>query len=291
MEHSTGTQVAFHNAPPAGQAVGFGEGGAQVVDVSIVAAFDADGSLAFHDSKAAQDAATSRFVAGHLPLLRSLPRTTSECGASNHRSHRPRTMLAGSPLEVFSTVGRFSSARGRSMVPIADTVPRWWPPLKGRRASRSGEAANVPVTMLFWQLTIDANDPALLARFWAKALGYQPVPPAAPDTTWNAHYRSTLGEDPEFDDRLFDPNGIRPPIFFQEVPEARAGKNRLHLDLYPTARDDSLPLERRVEIVDGEVNRLVGLGATIERRFREEDPDPHYHVVMHDPEGNEFCVS
>ena len=33
--------------------------------------------------------------------------------------------------------------------------------------------------MEFWQLTIDANDPAVLARFWAQALGYQPAPPAA----------------------------------------------------------------------------------------------------------------
>ncbi|HEV8650220.1 MAG TPA: VOC family protein, partial [Actinomycetes bacterium] len=44
--------------------------------------------------------------------------------------------------------------------------------------------------MVFWQLTIDANDPALLARFWAQALGYQPVPPAEPETTWQAHYRA-----------------------------------------------------------------------------------------------------
>ena len=54
---------------------------------------------------------------------------------------------------------------------------------------------------MFWQLTIDANDAAVLARFWAQALGYQPVPP------------------PE------------PPIWFQQVPGAKAGKNRLHLDL------------------------------------------------------------
>lgn len=39
--------------------------------------------------------------------------------------------------------------------------------------------------MVFWQLTIDANDPAALARFWAQALGYQPVPPARPETTWH----------------------------------------------------------------------------------------------------------
>ena len=155
--------------------------------------------------------------------------------------------------------------------------------------------------MVFWQLTIDANDPAVLARFWAQALGYQPVPPAEPQTTWNAHYRSHLGEDPQdardardaaFEDRLFDPDGRRPPIWFQEVPEAKAGKNRLHLDLYPTGRDNALPMERRIEIVEAKAAELIGLGASVERRGRYDDPeDPIYYVVMHDPEGNEFCVS
>jgi hypothetical protein len=146
--------------------------------------------------------------------------------------------------------------------------------------------------MVFWQLTVDANDPALLARFWARALGYQPVPPGDPDTAWLAHYRGRLGGRAAFEDRLFDPAGLRPPIWFQEVPEAKAGKNRLHLDLYPTGRDDSLPLERRVEIVEATVTELLGLGADVVRRTRDEDPeDPVYYVVMRDPEGNEFCVS
>ena len=94
-----------------------------------------------------------------------------------------------------------------------------------------------------------------------------------------------------FDDRLFDPAGLRPPIWFQEVPESKAGKNRLHLDLYPTGRDNALPLERRIEIVEAKVAELVGLGASVQRRTRDDDPqDPVYFVVMHDPEGNEFCV-
>ena len=63
--------------------------------------------------------------------------------------------------------------------------------------------------MLFWQLTIDANDPAVLARFWAEALGYQSVPPTEPATTWHAHYHARLEEDAAFDDRLFDPAGLR----------------------------------------------------------------------------------
>lgn len=150
---------------------------------------------------------------------------------------------------------------------------------------------SVPI-MTFWQLTIDANDPALLARFWARALGYQPTPPAEPDTTWYAHYRSRLGQKPAFADRLFDPAGLGPPLWFQQVPEARAGKNRLHLDLYPTARDNSLSQERRIELVEAKVAELVGLGAGVQRRSRNDDPDDlSYFVVMSDPEGNDFCVS
>ncbi|HEY7143323.1 MAG TPA: VOC family protein [Streptosporangiaceae bacterium] len=146
--------------------------------------------------------------------------------------------------------------------------------------------------MMFWQLTIDANDPAVLARFWAQALGYQPVPPAEPATTWHAHYHARLGEDAAFDDRLFDPAGLRPPIRFQQVPEAKAGKNRLHLDLYPTGRDNALPMQRRIEIVEAKAAELIRLGASVRNRARRDDPeDPIYYVVMHDPEGNEFCVS
>ena len=146
--------------------------------------------------------------------------------------------------------------------------------------------------MVFWQLTIDANDPARLARFWAQALEYTPVPPAEPDTTWHRHYRSRLGGEPAFADRIFDPAGLRPPVWFQQVPEGKAGKNRLHLDLYPTGRDNDLPAGRRIELVEAKVAELTGLGATVYQRFREDDPaDPGYVVVMQDPEGNEFCVS
>ena len=75
------------------------------------------------------------------------------------------------------------------------------------------------------------------------------------------------------------------------MPEAKAGKNRLHLDLYPTGRDNALPMGR-IEIVEAKVAELIRLGASVERRTRHDDPeDPIYYVVLHDPEGNEFCVS
>ena len=60
----------------------------------------------------------------------------------------------------------------------------------------------------------------------------------------------------------------------QVVPERRVGKNRLHLDLYTTDRD-------------GEVGRLLEIGATIHARTPEPGED---FVVLEDPEGNLFCV-
>jgi len=134
--------------------------------------------------------------------------------------------------------------------------------------------------------------PGLAGAVLGAGAGISAGAPAQPETTWHAHYRARLGEEPAFDDRLFDPDGLRPPIWFQEVLETKAGKNRLHLDLYPTGRDNALPLERRIEIVEAKVSELIGLDASIARRTRDDDSeDPSYYVVMHDPEGNEFCVS
>jgi hypothetical protein len=145
--------------------------------------------------------------------------------------------------------------------------------------------------MVFWQLTIDAHDPPRLVEFWREVLGYRPAPPST-ETTWYAHYRRRLGDDAAFDDRLFDPLGVQPPLWFQQVPEGKAGKNRLHLDVYATARDDSLSLEQQVELVDATVSRFVSLGACVVGSMRGDDPDdPYYVVTMQDPEGNEFCVS
>ena len=76
------------------------------------------------------------------------------------------------------------------------------------------------------------------------------------------------------------------------MPESKAGKNRVHVDVYPTGRDRTLPQEQRVDIVETKVAELLELGATVLRRERHDDPeDPVYFVVLRDPEGNEFCVS
>jgi predicted enzyme related to lactoylglutathione lyase len=65
--------------------------------------------------------------------------------------------------------------------------------------------------------------------------------------------------------------------FFQDVPEGKSVKNRIHLDVQPVDRTR-----------DEEVEWLVGIGASIVADHRQ--PDGTGWVVMADPEGNEFCV-
>lgn len=151
-----------------------------------------------------------------------------------------------------------------------------------------------------WQLTIDAGDPARLVAFWSQALGYAVPPPPEGFDSWRAWYlfravpESELPADGEVVDRLVDPEGVAPAIWFQAVPEPKAGKNRLHLDLYPAGR--SGPAVERREAIDAEVARLVAIGASVLRRYPSDFPgsaqdDPvGYFVVLADPEGNEFCV-
>jgi hypothetical protein len=143
--------------------------------------------------------------------------------------------------------------------------------------------------------SVSASGATTRCGAWLRGLtgsAINPVPPVDSLTTWHAHYRRRLGNDAAFDDRIFDPAGGGPPIWFQKVPESKAGKNRLHLDVYPTGRDDTLTMASRVEIVDARVAELVRLGASVDRRTKGEEPgDEFYYVVMRDPEGNEFCIS
>ena len=149
--------------------------------------------------------------------------------------------------------------------------------------------------MVTWQLTIDANDPQRLARFWAPLLGYEPQPPPEGSASWREWYLAAgVPEEeledvgPDYCDRLHDPTGAGPRIWFQIVPEGKTLKNRLHLDLYPGGRDPSRPREERRRIVEETVASLVAQGASVVRRTETEHS---VYAVMQDPEGNEFCVS
>src|SRR6201984_3322724 len=115
-----------------------------------------------------------------------------------------------------------------------------------------------------FQLVIDCADPDRLARFWAAALGYEIAPPPAGFATWNDFYRELgVREEDLFDgeDRISDPEGHGPTIWFPVVPEAKAVKNRLHFDIRASGERTD-PIEARRKRVDAEASRLAGLGAT-----------------------------
>ena len=140
-----------------------------------------------------------------------------------------------------------------------------------------------------FQLVIDCADPDRLARFWAAALGYELEPPPAGFATWDDYYRDLGVPDEDLgigEDRIRDPQGHGPRIWFQMVPETKAAKNRLHLDINASG-GRAEPIEARRQRVDAEASRLAGLGATIVRVLYQEGLD-HYGGAMLDPEGNEF---
>jgi hypothetical protein len=143
-----------------------------------------------------------------------------------------------------------------------------------------------------YQLVIDCTSPDLLARFWAEALHYVLAPPPPGFDSWDEFYRSIGVPDEELDggaDRIADPNGEGPSIWFQVVPEKKSIKNRIHIDVHASGGRDA-PLETRRERVEAEAARLVSLGATRLHANAEEGLD-HYAVAMTDPEGNEFDIN
>ena len=107
-------------------------------------------------------------------------------------------------------------------------------------------------------IVIDCQNPDRLVPFWESALGYRLA------STLDGYRVLAPGAGDEL-----------PVLILQQVPEPRAGKNRLHLDLHP---DDSAAL----------ITKLVGLGAKLlgERVFL----DDISWQVLADPEGNEFCI-
>ncbi|MGY5884754.1 VOC family protein [Modestobacter lacusdianchii] len=148
-----------------------------------------------------------------------------------------------------------------------------------------------------WQVTFDAADPRALSTFWRDVLGYvHPAPPgvdlpagADPLAAWD-DFLARVGV-PEnqrnSSSAVEDPDGAGPRLFFQQVPEGKVAKNRLHLDVRAAP---GLEGEERMAALEAECDRLLGLGAT---RVRRAEPDPPLSlgfIVMTDPEGNEFCL-
>jgi hypothetical protein len=123
-----------------------------------------------------------------------------------------------------------------------------------------------------WTLACDAVVPHRIAAFWAAAVGYL----AEPD------YDSPDGAS------IIDPDGAGPVIGFLRVPEAKTAKNRMHIDIW-VAGELPWGMALRENLLRVKVAELTAAGATA---VREESHGEHLgHVVMLDPEGNEFCVA
>ena len=140
------------------------------------------------------------------------------------------------------------------------------------------------------QIVIDCADPAALAPFWAELLGYQLQPPPGDFDSWEAFLESVGVPPEEHNDAsaIIDPGGTRPRIYFQRVPEGKAVKNRVHLDVN-AGGGHGVPVEERAEKVAAAVRRAIELGAT--KLYEMADPRlGDAHVTLADPEGNEFCI-
>jgi hypothetical protein len=143
-----------------------------------------------------------------------------------------------------------------------------------------------------FQVTIDCADPFALSSFWESALAYEPADPPEGSDTWEEWLEKMEVPREDWDpglrpyNAIVDPDRRGPRIWFQRVPEPKAVKNRIHFDL-DASEGPAAPVDRRKEQVEAEVERLIGLGA---RRLADYEEQDHYHVVMADPEGNEFCL-
>ncbi|HZB00575.1 MAG TPA: VOC family protein [Actinomycetota bacterium] len=128
------------------------------------------------------------------------------------------------------------------------------------------------MTSILDTVTFDCADPARLAEFWARSLG------------WEVGEVDDEGADViaggESGDAYARPAGTTEEtpwqgLYFQKVPEGKVVKNRVHLDLRP------------LDSMAAEVERSIALGATVQQRVDVEDS---FWTVMLDPEGNEFCI-
>ena len=124
------------------------------------------------------------------------------------------------------------------------------------------------MTSKFTELAIDCADPNGLARFWCSVLDY-----VVQDE--DDHGAVRIGP-PTAPERENHRGPVPPALTFAHVPEGKTVKNRLHLDVNPTDREQ-----------DEEVRRLLDLGA---RHADVGQTGDESWVVLADPEGNEFCV-
>jgi hypothetical protein len=137
-----------------------------------------------------------------------------------------------------------------------------------------------------FQVTFDCAEPERVARFWCEVLGYVVPPPPEDFASWEDYDRSLPPEDRGSAFAVVDPTGVGPRLYFQRVPEGKVVKNRVHLDVRVAT---GLVGDERLAVLESESSRLVALGAT-RGTLLLADEENESCQVMHDVEGNEFCL-
>jgi hypothetical protein len=121
------------------------------------------------------------------------------------------------------------------------------------------------MTSFISHTTIDCRNAYALSQWWKPVLGYVDLE----DDPNEPGHEECMIRDPE--------SGHR--VLFIEVPEPKAGKNRMHFDLMP-----------REGTRDEELSRLLEYGATEVLDLRHHWGPGTGWMVLADPEGNEFCI-
>ena len=132
-------------------------------------------------------------------------------------------------------------------------------------------------------LTLDCADAPVVAAFWKLALGYIDEPAPAPFKNrgeWLASF-GVPEEDWNKGAWLYDLAGLGPRLSLLPVPEGKVAKNRLHMDVRVSGEGTEDEIWDRVALV----HTLTAAGGQVLESF------PKHHVVMADPEGNEFCLA
>jgi hypothetical protein len=147
-----------------------------------------------------------------------------------------------------------------------------------RAAQSAGTDSRLSRTAAIRNITFACENPVPLSSFWEAALGY--VRPDLPQQLLDEAQKGIdAGElDPEGWAMLVPPSGTGPRLLFQRRPKTPTESIPIHLDL--SAEDG-----------EAEVERLVGLGATlVERKSQRIGSFTEHWAVLRDPEGNGFCV-
>ena len=134
------------------------------------------------------------------------------------------------------------------------------------------------------QVVFDCHDPHAVNRFWAELMQYEIEDHHELIEQLLAAGQLSEDETITIDGRRAfataaacrDADSSGPRLLFQQVPEGKQVKNRVHLDV--RAGDDR----------DAVVARCIELGAT---RLWDGQQGPNSWVTLADIEGNEFCVS